>query len=124
MPTQESWINHTTLFIDMTSPLTSSDLSVCFKKVAREVANSKEQIDILADVTKAGLIPVDAPVLAIHAGFLTDPHLKNVAVAGSSQWARFLGRIATRRSNKPIEFYETFEQAAYALGLSEDAQVE
>jgi hypothetical protein len=124
MPTQESWINDTTIFIEMTSPLTSSDISVCFKYLARLIADSPHPVDLLADVTQAGLIPVDAPMLAIQFGFLTDPHLKNVAVAGSSQWVQFLGRIATRRSNKPINFYATYEDAAAALGLSENARVE
>lgn len=124
MPTQESWFNETTIIVEMTTPLTSSDLSACFKKLAGLVAHSPQPVDILADVTQAGLIPVDAPILAVHAGFLTDPHLRNVAVAGSSQWARFLGRIATRRSNKPIDFYETYEQAAEALGLGKDMRVE
>ena len=124
MPTQESWINETTIFVEMTSPLTTGDLSACFKLLAHEVAKSPQPIDILGDVTEAGLIPVEAPTLAVQSGFLTNPNLKRVVVAGSNQWARFLGRIATRQSKKPIDFYETFEQAAYALGLSEDARVE
>jgi len=111
MPTNESWLDESTLLVKMTGPIDADDLAFCFERVSREIAVSATTVDLVVDILDAGHIPVEASRLAIRAGFLTDSKLRRVAVVGISKWAQLLGAIATRGTRKKIDFFYTVEEA-------------
>jgi hypothetical protein len=117
MPTRESWIDDSAILVEMLFPLTAQELNACFEFLAEQIANSQQPVDIVATVSNGVAIPVDALTSAIQARFLTEPHLNNLAVIGSSQWVKFLQGIAIHKTSKPIYFYGSYDEAVYALGL-------
>jgi hypothetical protein len=113
------WIDDGILRVEWSSPLSSDELQGCFMRVAQMVSYNDQPVDIVFDVSGAGHIPVDAPMLAARSGVLNHPKTRNVAVVGLDHWAQILANVASRTSGKSIIFYRSYEEAVHALYLCE-----
>ena len=115
----EIWADNGILRVEWSTPVSSEEMLGCFMRVAQMVNNSAQPVDIVFDISGAGHIPVDAPMLAVRSGFLNHPNTRNVAVVGLDYWAQILTNVASRTAGKSIICYRSYQEAAHAMYLCE-----
>ena len=111
MPTCEQWMNEDILAIRWESPLTASELSVCFNSLARMIGERTQTVQVLFDIRAASSIPVQAPLLAVRSGFLSKPNTGKVVVVSTDVIAEILANVATNVTRHPIVFFPCYEAA-------------
>ena len=123
MPTQTGWGSQTTLQTVWQQPLTPYELRACFNILADEIDSAEGKVDVVFDITDAGHIPVEAPMLAVKSGFMGHTNLGQVVVIGMDSWAQILARVAARTAGKHIAFFPD-GQAVAAFLAEEPRQAE
>jgi hypothetical protein len=111
MATEESWIQENIILTTWTKPLTAEQLRACFNNLAQMTAEADTTAHILFDLTDAGSVPAQAPVLALGSNFLTQEHTGKVAVVGMNIVAQILAQVATSVSKKDINFFPIYKSA-------------
>jgi hypothetical protein len=84
---------------------------MCFESIVEAVSEKHETVHILFDVQNAGVIPMNAPYLALHSGFMKLDKLGHVAVVGMDRRAQVLADIVVKVVRKEIVFFPSYDQA-------------
>lgn len=115
MATEEKWIEDSIFTTVWLSPLFASDLKTCFENIVQEVSSKGTLVHVLFDVQKAGTIPMNAPYLALHSGFMKLENLGYVAVVGMDRRAQVLADIVVKVVHKEIVFFPSHKEATEYL---------
>ena len=105
MPVNLQQLGNSILQATWTAPLSSDDLLQCFLDLAAQIDDADQVVHVLFDITDAASIPVDAPVLAIRSKFLMKARAGRIAVIGTNSLPKILADVASRVTNKEIEFF-------------------
>ena len=111
MPTQESWLDDTTIQTYWTKPLTPDELINCFTTLASWLDETDFEAHVLFDILDSGSIPSNAPILAVRSSFLNHPNVGRIAVVGMKAVPQVLARVASTVARKDIKFFPTTEDA-------------
>lgn len=111
MPTAESWLEANIILTTWTNPLTADELKVCFNNLAQLIAKAERTTHILFDLSDAGSVPAQAPVLALGSHFLSKRNTGKVAMVGMNIVAQILAQVATSVSKKDINFFPLYNSA-------------
>lgn len=118
MPTLEDWLEENIISTIWTAPLKSSELSLCFARLAEYVENADHVVHILFDIIEAGGIPAQAPLLFIRARIVTKPDPGSMAVIGTNPLAQILTQTAVTMTGQNILFFATKTEALEYLHSS------
>jgi hypothetical protein len=108
LPTEEIWLDDSTVLAKWKRPLTERDIAASFKQVAEMLDKVIATTHVLLEVSEAGVIPPSAPRMAIRSGLLTKPYIGNVAMVGEVQaesLTKAMFQIATSSTGKEIMFF-------------------
>lgn len=111
MPATQQWIGDSIISTIWESPLKSSDLSACFAEMKQSIADSDQIVHVLFDVTNAGTIPAQAPMLFIRSQLTNEPNLGSMAVIGTNPLAQILAQTAIKLTGQNIIFFATEKDA-------------
>ena len=111
MPTHESWLEDGIIAIIWTQPLTSDEVYQCFLNLSAIIDASAQKIHLLFDITDAGSLPVNTPVLAIRSRLMIKAHSGRIAVIGESILSKKLADVATQITKKEISFFPNIQDA-------------
>lgn len=111
MAIEQKWLENNIYSSVWRAPLFAGDLRTAFKEIAEAVANQAGTAHVLFDVQEAGTIPMNAPYLALHSGFMKVDNLGHVAVVGMDRRAQVLADIVIKVVRKEIVFFATYEEA-------------
>ena len=119
MPTFEERLDDDIILITWQAPLASGELRTCFKQLANWLEEGGQTTHVLFDLTDAGHVPADAPISAIHSGFLTSSNVGKVAVIGMDIVPQILAQVATSVTKRDIKFFP-FRRSAIDYLRSEE----
>lgn len=108
MPTEEIWLDDSTILAKWRRPLTERDIEHSFRQVAIMLDAAIATTHVLLEVSDAGIISTKAPRLAIRSGFLTKTYVGNVAMVGEVQaesLTKAMFQIATGSTGKEIMYF-------------------
>jgi len=105
MPTTEQWLEDNIIFTVWTAPLTSSQLSVCFSELVRQIQSKDAVVHVLFDITKAGSIPAQAPMHFIRSQLASQANLGSMAVIGTNAIGQILAQTAIKMTGQNILFF-------------------
>lgn len=111
MATEQKWLEDNIYHTIWEKPLFAQDLKQCFENIVDAVCEHEELIHVLFDVQRAGSIPMNAPYLALHSGFMKLENLGHVAVVGMDRRAQVLADIVVKVVRKEIVFFGTYDEA-------------
>lgn len=111
MPTQETWFDDSVIQAVWEEPLTSNELKACFALLESWIDKSERTINILFNIQNSGSIPTNAPMLAVHSGFLSKLNTGKVVVVGMKTLPQIMARVAASVSRKDINFFPDLEAA-------------
>lgn len=108
MPTEEIWLDDSTVLTKWKRPLTEREIKHSFAEIAAMLDQSVETTHILFEISDAGVISPSTPRLAIRSGILTKPYTGNVAMVGAVQaesLTKAMFQIATSSTGKEIMYF-------------------
>jgi hypothetical protein len=111
MPTQEEWLDKQILSTVWTAPLISSELSLCFAELVKQIQTSQEVVHILFDITMSGGIPAQAPMHFIRSQIAMQTNLGSMAVIGTNPIAQILAQTAVKMTGQNILFFDSEKDA-------------
>lgn len=111
MPTIEQWIGDKILSTAWQAPLTSSELSLCFAALTKQIQSSENVVHILFDITDAGSIPAQAPMHFIRSQIASQGNLGSMAVIGTNPIGQILAQTAIKMTGQNILFFSTEKEA-------------
>ena len=117
MATEQKWLRGSIYCTIWQSPLFARDLKISFGSIVEAVSNEDNLVHVLFDVQDAGTIPMNAPYLALHSGFMKLENLGHVAVVGMDRRAQVLADIVVKVVRKEIVFFPTYDEALAYLKL-------
>lgn len=118
MPTMVQWLDEQIVTTVWTSPLTSSELSLCFAELTKQVQSKEEVVHVLFDITNAKSIPAQAPMHFIRSQIATQPNLGSMAVIGTSAIGQILAQTAVKMTGQNILFFADEHEALEYLKSS------
>lgn len=111
MPTIEQWLDEQIITTIWTKPLTSSELSMCFTKLAQEIQSKDVVVHILFDITHSGNIPAQAPMHFIRSQITNQSNLGSIAVIGTNPIGQILAQTAVKMTGQNILFFADEHEA-------------
>ncbi len=111
MTTEQQWLEDNIYHTKWESPLFAQDLKQCFEGIVEALSDHEDLVHVLFDVQRAGSIPMNAPYLALHSGFMKLDNLGHVAVVGMDRRAQVLADIVVKVVRKEIVFFSTYDEA-------------
>ena len=111
MPTHEEWLSPSIFVTKWESPLSSEELRLAFGAIYDALEESENGAHVMFDLTQSGMIPFNAPYLALKSGFMTHPHAGRVAVVGMNIRAEILADIVVKVTRRDILFFPTYDKA-------------
>lgn len=112
MPVQIEWFRSEIIGIEWVVPMDGGQVQDCFSQLVGMLDECfPATVHALFDIQHVGLIPMDAPLIAVRSRFLTKPNLGKVAAVGMIPLAQSMAQIATRFTGKPIQFFKTESEA-------------
>jgi hypothetical protein len=109
--TEEIWLEDNIILTIWKKPLSADELRACFDRLARMLGQAQATTHLLFDLSEAGSVPSQAPVLALNSHFLTQEHTGKIAVVGMNIVAQILAQVATSVSKKDINFFPLYNSA-------------
>ncbi len=120
MPTSENWLNDSIIQSVWEDSSTSEEVQTCFDTLAAWLEEAEQPTHILFNIQKSSSIPTNAPMLAVHSGFLNKPNTGKVVVVGMQVLAQIMARVAASVSRKNITFFPDMESALSYLGVEQN----
>jgi hypothetical protein len=108
LPTEEIWLDDSTVLAKWKRPLTQRELASSFEQLAKMLDDAIATTHVLLEVSEAGVLPPTTPRLAIRSGILTKPYVGNVAMVGEVQaesLMKAMFQIATGSTGKEIMYF-------------------
>lgn len=116
MPVQIEWLRDQIIGIEWVVPMDGGQVQDCFAQLVGMLDECfPTTVHALFDIQHVGLIPVDAPLIAVRSRFLTKANLGKVAAVGMIPLAQSMAQIATRFTGKPIHFFKSEAEATKYL---------
>ena len=117
MATEQKWLESNIYASIWQAPLFAGDLRTGFSAIVEAVSSQEDLVHVLFDVQGGGVIPMNAPYLALHSGFMKLDNLGHVAVVGMDRRAQVLADIVVKVVRKEIIFFTTYEEALAYLQI-------
>ena len=115
MPTQEVWLDDTILTTKWVHRLTADEVDASFAALRTMLDSAGHRVHLLFDLRESGMVPAQAPVLAIRSKFLESATLDKVVVVSTDVIAQILAKTASTVTMREILFFPLYDVAVCYL---------